>query len=79
MSPKLKILPLEEWIDTKGKPLVVSGPCSAETEHQLLKTANEIAMVNQVNVFRAGIWKPRTRPGEFEGVGEQGLKWLQQV
>jgi len=79
MSPKLKILPLNEWIDTDGKPLVVAGPCSAESEDQLLKTAHQLAAIRQVNVFRAGIWKPRTRPGDFEGVGEEGLKWLKQV
>lgn len=79
MSPKLKILPLNEWIDTKGKPLVVAGPCSAESEEQIIKTANQLASVKQVNIFRAGIWKPRTRPGEFDGVGEKGLKWLKRV
>ena len=79
MSPKLKILPLKEWIETKGKPLVISGPCSAENSEQLLNTAHQIAQINQVNIFRAGIWKPRTRPGEFEGVGEQGLIWLKQA
>jgi len=79
MSPKLKILPLNEWIDTKGRPLVIAGPCSAESEGQLINTANQLASIGQVNVFRAGIWKPRTRPGDFEGVGEEGLKWLKQV
>ena len=79
MSPKLKILPLKEWIDTKSLPLVVAGPCSAESEEQLMDTARQLASVRQVNIFRAGIWKPRTRPGDFDGVGEQGLKWLQQV
>ncbi len=79
MSPKLKILPLNEWIDTKGLPLVISGPCSAESEDQLIQTAKQIATIRQVNVFRAGIWKPRTRPGDFEGVGEIGLQWLNQA
>ena len=79
MSPKLKILPLNEWIDIGGEPLIISGPCSAESEEQLIKTARELASVNKVNIFRAGIWKPRTRPGDFEGVGEAGLKWLKQV
>ncbi len=79
MSPKLKILPLKEWIDTKSLPLVVAGPCSAESEDQLMDTARQLASVRQVNILRAGIWKPRTRPGDFDGVGEQGLKWLQQV
>jgi len=76
LSPKLKILPLKEWIDTKSLPLVVAGPCS---EDQLMDTARQLASVRQVNILRAGIWKPRTRPGDFDGVGEQGLKWLQQV
>ena len=79
MSPKLKILPLNEWLDTNGNPLIISGPCSAESEDQLLKTARLISEINKVNVFRAGIWKPRTRPGEFDGVGELGLSWLKKV
>ena len=76
MNSKLNILPLNEWINTNGLPLVISGPCSAESEEQVLKTAHQLAKVRQVNVFRAGIWKPRTRPGEFEGLGEQALGWL---
>ncbi len=79
MSPKIKILPLSEWIGTGGKPLVISGPCSAESEDQLLKTARQLKKIKQLNVFRAGIWKPRTRPGDFEGVGEIGLTWLKKV
>ncbi|MAE08144.1 MAG: 3-deoxy-7-phosphoheptulonate synthase [Bacteroidetes bacterium] len=79
MSPKLKILPLNEWIDTNGKPLVISGPCSAENEEQILQTAHQLAAIKQVNIFRAGIWKPRTRPGDFDGVGEIGLEWLKRV
>jgi chorismate mutase len=59
-------------------PLVVAGPCSAETEDQVLKIAHELKD-SDVNYFRAGIWKPRTRPGNFEGVGALGLKWLQKV
>jgi chorismate mutase len=59
-------------------PLVVAGPCSAETEEQVLKIAHELKD-SKVSVFRAGIWKPRTRPGGFEGVGEIGLKWLQKA
>ncbi len=61
------------------KPIVISGPCSAETEDQLLKTAIELKKTNKVDVLRAGIWKPRTKPGNFEGVGTQGLKWLAQA
>lgn len=60
------------------RPLVIAGPCSAETEEQVMNTARELSS-NGVKVFRAGIWKPRTRPGSFEGVGAVGLPWLQRV
>jgi chorismate mutase len=76
MGTDIKILPLPEWLETGNQPLVIAGPCSAESEEQLIRTAREIATIPQVKVFRAGLWKPRTRPGEFEGVGEDGLKWL---
>jgi len=59
------------------RPLIISGPCSAETEAQVLQSATELAAIGKVHLFRAGIWKPRTRPGSFEGVGEPGLEWLQ--
>ncbi len=59
-------------------PLVIAGPCSAETEEQVLKIAHELKD-SDVSIFRAGIWKPRTRPGGFEGVGAIGLKWLQKA
>jgi chorismate mutase len=59
-------------------PIVIAGPCSAETEEQVLKIAHELKD-SKVSIFRAGIWKPRTRPGGFEGVGEIGLKWLQKA
>lgn len=61
------------------RPLVISGPCSAETEDQVLETANRLAATGAVDMLRAGIWKPRTRPGSFEGVGTKGLPWLQQA
>ncbi|MGQ3012946.1 MAG: chorismate mutase [Flavobacteriales bacterium] len=60
-------------------PLVVAGPCSAETEEQVLQTALALKNVPGVKVFRAGIWKPRTRPGAFEGMGEEALAWLQKA
>jgi len=60
------------------KPWIIAGPCSAETLEQTLDTAKQLA-ANGIKVFRAGIWKPRTRPGNFEGVGEIGLEWLRQV
>lgn len=59
-------------------PLVIAGPCSAETENQVMQIAREL-QDSKVSIFRAGIWKPRTRPGGFEGVGEIGLKWLQKA
>lgn len=64
-------------VDEK-RPLIISGPCSAETEEQVMQVARELAE-NGVKIFRAGIWKPRTKPGGFEGVGIPGLKWLQRV
>ncbi len=71
---------LRTWLDDFNltHPLVIAGPCSAETEEQVLKIAHELKN-SDVSVFRAGIWKPRTRPGGFEGVGEIGLKWLQKA
>jgi chorismate mutase len=71
---------LKTWLDDMklSHPLVIAGPCSAETEEQVLKIAHELKD-SDVNYFRAGIWKPRTRPGNFEGVGALGLKWLQRV
>ncbi|MBS1616662.1 MAG: bifunctional 3-deoxy-7-phosphoheptulonate synthase/chorismate mutase type II [Bacteroidetes bacterium] len=61
------------------RPLIIAGPCSAETEEQVLTTATALAASGQVHLFRAGLWKPRTRPGSFEGVGSLGLGWMQQV
>lgn len=69
-----------KWLDhlALDHPLVIAGPCSAETEEQVLQIAHELKN-SDVNYYRAGVWKPRTRPGNFEGVGEIGLKWLQKV
>lgn len=61
-----------------GRPLIISGPCSAETEEQVLATARGLARAG-IKIFRAGIWKPRTKPGGFEGVGVPGLAWLTKV
>jgi chorismate mutase len=68
----------EPLFDKQNKPLIVSGPCSAESEEQVISTAMELSM-NGVDVFRAGIWKPRTRPGGFEGMGSVALPWLRRV
>lgn len=71
---------LRSWLDAFGldHPLVIAGPCSAETEEQVLKIAHQLKNTD-TTVLRAGIWKPRTRPGNFEGVGALGLKWLQKA
>src|ERR1700755_3182187 len=66
----------EKW---SKRPLIISGPCSAETEEQVLETAQRLAATGKVDMLRAGIWKPRTRPGSFEGIGAKGLPWLQQA
>ncbi|GEQ86928.1 cytochrome c4 [Patiriisocius marinistellae] len=71
---------LRTWLDKMelAHPLVIAGPCSAETEEQVLKIAHQLKNTD-ATVLRAGIWKPRTRPGNFEGVGALGLKWLQKA
>src|SRR4028119_1729092 len=61
------------------RPLIIAGPCSAETEEQVIQTATRLASTGKVHMLRAGIWKPRTRPGSFEGIGTKALPWLQQA
>ncbi len=61
------------------RPLIISGPCSAETEEQVLETAVRLHKTGKIDMLRAGIWKPRTRPGSFEGIGTKGLPWLQKA
>ena len=80
METEFDILPVEQWgLFPEGqRPLLVAGPCSAESEEQVMRTAESLKPFG-VNVFRAGIWKPRTHPNTFEGVGTPGLKWLQRV
>lgn len=75
----MKIAPLNSWFPTYNTPLVMAGPCSAESREQILKTAHELCKIPAVKVFRAGIWKPRTRPNNFEGLGEIALPWLADV
>ena len=79
MKLNLNIEPISAWLNTGKEPLIISGPCSAETEEQLLATAHLLASTGKVSVLRAGIWKPRTRPGEFEGIGSIGLEWLKRA
>ncbi len=76
MKLNLNIAPLSSWMHITSEPLIISGPCSAETEEQLLQTAHLLKATGKISVLRAGIWKPRTRPGEFEGIGSEGLVWL---
>src|ERR1700712_625099 len=79
MKLNLNIQPLSSWIKTGSEPLLIAGPCSAETEDQLVATAHLLAKTGKVSALRAGIWKPRTRPGEFEGIGSIGLEWLKRA
>ena len=61
------------------EPLVIAGPCSAESYGQVIETAKQISKKTKAHIYRAGIWKPRTRPGQFEGIGKEGLEWLKEV
>ncbi|UCC96368.1 MAG: bifunctional 3-deoxy-7-phosphoheptulonate synthase/chorismate mutase type II [Phycisphaerales bacterium] len=70
---------ISTWLSCDKIPWVIAGPCSAESEQQVISTARALARSAHVNVFRAGIWKPRTRPNTFEGVGKIGLEWLKAV
>jgi len=79
MSLKLEINPINSWLPNIDNPLLISGPCSLESEKQTIETAKLLAKDDRVFIYRGGIWKPRTRPGSFEGVGSVGLKWLQLV
>ena len=84
MTEKLKQLnrslhDISTWLNIDITPWVIAGPCSAESEEQVISTAKELTKCPNVKVFRSGIWKPRTRPDSFEGVGNIGLKWLSTV
>lgn len=79
MKKGLQLESISKWLPTASKPVIISGPCSAETEEQTIATAKQIAATGKVHALRAGIWKPRTRPGQYEGAGEEGLKWLIQA
>lgn len=80
MAAKFETVPLNDWgfFHLPPRPCVVAGPCSAESEEQVMETARGLKAIG-INVFRAGIWKPRTHPGCFEGAGVPGLKWMQKV
>lgn len=76
MKKALQLQSISTWLPTANKPIIISGPCSAETEEQTIATAKQIAATGKVHALRAGIWKPRTRPGQYEGAGVEGLNWL---
>lgn len=75
----MEIKALNTWITKDNEPLIIAGPCGAETYEQVIETAKLLHEIKSIKLFRAGIWKPRTRPNSFEGVGEEGLIWLKDV
>jgi len=79
MGSHLDINPISHWLPNIDNPLLISGPCSLESEEQTMATARELAKDKRVFVYRGGIWKPRTRPGSFEGMGSVALEWLKRV
>lgn len=70
---------IRKWLENPEEFLVISGPCSVESREQLLQTAEELSKIKEVKVLRGGIWKPRTRPDVFAGVGEEGLRWMREA
>ncbi len=78
MGIKLDLEPLDLCNDCMKRPIIIAGPCSAETEEQVMATARDLSS-RGIRIYRAGIWKPRTRPNAFEGIGSEGLKWLAKV
>ncbi len=79
MDSKLDLIPLAQWgLFEYPRPFLVCGPCSAESEEQVMTTARDLRAMG-LNVFRAGVWKPRTHPGSFEGAGVPALKWMQRA
>jgi chorismate mutase len=73
----MSIIPISQWFgNTLNRPLVIAGPCSAESFDQVMQTALAIAKIGRVDVLRAGVWKPRSRPGTFQGAGEPALDWI---
>lgn len=79
MSKTLNIRLVKDWLPQINNPLLIAGPCSLETEEQTLATAKLLSKDHRVFMFRGGLWKPRTRPGSFEGIGPVGLTWLKRV
>lgn len=72
----MEIKSINDELSVHGGRVLISGPCSAETEEQVIETSRQLALTKKVDILRAGIWKPRTKPGNFEGIGSVGLSWL---
>jgi chorismate mutase len=72
----LPTIPMADWLPNAKKPVVIAGPCSAESEAQIMQVAAYFAKSEKVQLIRAGVWKPRTRPNSFEGMGVEALPWL---
>lgn len=70
---------IKRWIENPDELLLIAGPCSVESREQFFKTSLKLSELHQVNILRGGIWKPRTRPNGFEGIGEEGLKWMKEI
>lgn len=74
-----EIVPIDQWLPVQSHPVVISGPCSAESREQVLETARQLHATGMTSAFRSGVWKPRTRPNGFEGHGIPALQWLKEV
>ena len=70
---------IRRWIENPEELLLIAGPCSVESREQFFKTSLKLSELHQINILRGGIWKPRTRPNGFEGIGEEGLKWMKEI
>ncbi len=70
---------IRRWIENPEELLLIAGPCSVESKEQIFDTAKKLYELHRVNILRGGIWKPRTRPNGFEGIGEEGLKWMKEI
>lgn len=75
----MQISKINTWLPSAHQPLLIAGPCGAENYEQVMETAKQLSALKKISLFRAGIWKPRTRPNAFEGRGEEALIWLQDV
>jgi chorismate mutase len=75
----MQITPIHSWLKNSGSPIIIAGPCSAESEAQIMLVSEKLASSKKVHLLRAGIWKPRTRPNSFEGLGKTALPWLKKA